>query len=235
MDYTVVTTHHDPAKDTAFVSVGFPGFVGVITGISQSGIGISEKVWVTNEKRSIQAGSYEGEADIFVLRDILENSKTRADAVEYLENIPRAWAMWIGIGDYETQKFELVSYTQLSIENYTDATAPSKTGQPFLKDVCYADKYQQPSTDGPRGSLPTLLQDFYGTISGESVKTIMKAHRSGDAHIATYDYQENVMYLAVGKVNENGNYGLNGENDDTWKAYNRPYLKFNLEDFWNGR
>ncbi len=43
-NYTVIQVHRaDPTAQT-FVSVAFPGFTGVITGVSQSGIGISEKV-----------------------------------------------------------------------------------------------------------------------------------------------------------------------------------------------
>ena len=50
---------------------------GAVTGISQSGIGISEKVWMTYDKRELLPGSYNGLADVFVLRDILQNSKNR--------------------------------------------------------------------------------------------------------------------------------------------------------------
>ena len=40
---------------------------------------------------------------------------------------------------------------------------------------------------------------------------------------------------SVGKTNHRGEYGPeNGDNMDVWKAYNRPYLKFNLEELWNG-
>ena len=39
---------------------------------------------MTYDKRSLQPGSYNGEADVFVLRDILEKTSTRAEAAEYL-------------------------------------------------------------------------------------------------------------------------------------------------------
>jgi hypothetical protein len=76
-NYTVVSVHRQTENDNSFVSVSFPGFVGVITGVSQSGIGVSEKVWMTYDRRSLQPGSYDGEPDVFVLRDILQNSKNR--------------------------------------------------------------------------------------------------------------------------------------------------------------
>lgn len=76
-NYTVIATHRENEFGNAYVSVSFPGFVGVVTGVSQYGIGVSEKVWMTYDKRSLQPGSYQGEPDIFVLRDILQNSKNR--------------------------------------------------------------------------------------------------------------------------------------------------------------
>jgi hypothetical protein len=54
--------------------------VGVVTGISQSGIGLSQKVWTVydeNYNPVYLPGAYHGEPDVFVLRDILENSKNR--------------------------------------------------------------------------------------------------------------------------------------------------------------
>ena len=40
---------------------------------------------------------------------------------------------------------------------------------------------------------------------------------------------------SIGKTNHAGEYGpTDGSNKDVWKAYNRPYLKFNLEDLWGG-
>lgn len=72
-NYTVLAVNRNTGTDgNAFVSVTFPGFVGVITGVSERGVGVSEKVWMTYDKIDLQPGSYDGEADVFVLRDILE-------------------------------------------------------------------------------------------------------------------------------------------------------------------
>jgi hypothetical protein len=46
----------------AFATIGFPGLVGVVTGVSQRGIGLSEKVWETyNGTTGVQKGHYDGE------------------------------------------------------------------------------------------------------------------------------------------------------------------------------
>jgi hypothetical protein len=236
-NYTVVAVHReDPAKgpESAFVSIAFPAFVGAITGVSQSGIGISEKVWMTYDPISLQPGSYNGLADVFVLRTILENSKTRAEAEAYLLSLPRTFAIWIGIGDYETQQFDLVGYSAKDSITYTDVTAPSMTGQPYLESIAYVDKHPQPSGDGPTGTLPTALTDFWGNITMCSSKVVTQHHQTGDLHIASYDFTQKLMSVAIGRINSKGDYGPEGGDMKSWMAYNRPYAMFSLEDLWNG-
>jgi hypothetical protein len=146
-NYTVIATHRgDPSNPgNAFTTVSFPGFVGLVTGVSNSGVGVSEKVWMNYNKYSLQPGSYQGEADVFVLRDILEKAKSKVDAEAIIQASNRTWGMWVGIGDYATQTFDLVAYRQKDAVVYTDVTAPAQTGQPYLENVCYVDKHPQPS------------------------------------------------------------------------------------------
>ena len=67
------------------------------------------------------------------------------DAETYVQNAHRTWAMWIGIGDHETNVFDLVGYTMDAADVYTDVTMPSMTGQPFIESIAYVDKHPQVS------------------------------------------------------------------------------------------
>jgi hypothetical protein len=149
----------------------------------------------------------------------------------------RTWAMWVGVGDHATQKFDLIGYKEDSAIVYDDVTMPSMTGQPYIDSIAYVDKHPQPSGEGPTGTLPTALLDFYGNISLETSKIILQYHQSGDVHIAAYDFDGDEMYLAIGKININGKYYPSGKsnNDGLWCAYNRPWLKFSLNDLWDGK
>jgi hypothetical protein len=60
---------------------------------------------------------------------------------------------------------------------------------------------------------------------------VTQYHHTGDVHIASYDFESKEMYLAIGKIDGDGNYGI----DHAGNACNRPYVKFNLEDLWQGR
>jgi hypothetical protein len=239
-NYTVIQTHRGNPENpnNAFVSVAFPGFVGSITGVSQSGIGISEKVWMTyNEKSDIQPGNYKGVPDSFMLRNILEYSKTKEDAVKYMQSIPRTWAMWVGVGDYASQEFNLVGYKEDSAIAYNDVTMPSMNDQPYIPQVAYVDKHPQPSHDGVNGTLPLALQYFgNGQIDAFTTKQIIQSHQTGDLHAASYDFGTSDMYLTIGRTNTNGDYCPEVCPDDTvFKAYNRPWTHFSLQDFWEGK
>jgi hypothetical protein len=70
-----------------FASLAFPGFVGVITGTSERGIGLSEKVWLqSNVTGGKQPGAYDGEADVLVMRDVLELALDRKSAEVKIKN-----------------------------------------------------------------------------------------------------------------------------------------------------
>ena len=233
-NFTVLQVQR-PTGARAFASVSFPGMVGVVTGVSQDGIGISEKVWMTYDKYSLKPGSYDGEPDVFVLRDILEHSKNRAEAEAYVQSATRTWGIFIGIGDFETQVMDIVAYQQSSADVYTDVTMPSVTGQPYLENMIYVDKHPQPSGEGPSGTLPSSLADFYGVMTYETARSTLQYHATGDAHIAMYDFGANKLLFSIGRINADGEYGPEGGDMNSWKAYNRPYLMYDLEDLWEGK
>ena len=186
---------------------------------------------MTYDKRSLKPGSYDGLADVFALREVLEFSKSRVDAESYLSSIKRTWGMWVGVGDYSTKVLDLVGYQQASSVVYTDETINQVTGQ-YFKHIAYVDKHPQPSGDS---TLPIALTDFYGNITLETSKTIIKYHETGDVHIASYDFAAKQMYVAIGRINRKGQYGPEDSTDlNVWKAYNRPYLSFQLKDLWTG-
>lgn len=233
-NYTVLQVHR-PTDARAFASISFPGMVGVVTGVAQDGVGLSEKVWMTYDDRSLQPGSYDGEADVFVMRDILEHSKTRKEAEEYMANAHRTWGIWLGIGDFETQTMDIVGYQQASSIPYTDVTMPANTEMPYMENLVYVDKHPQPSHDGVNGTLPVSLGDFYGQMSPENARVVVQYHQTGDAHIAMYDYGASKLLFAIGRINENGDYGPVGGDMSSWKAYNRPYLSYDMNDLWEGK
>lgn len=62
----------------AFATLGWPGFMGAITGVSSAALGVCEKVWLGYDGVSTRFG----EPFHFVLRDILQFDRTNAQAVQ---------------------------------------------------------------------------------------------------------------------------------------------------------
>lgn len=239
---TLVVWRESPANvsedSRAFAAVSFPGMVGIITGISQRGVGISEKVWYRSGQED-PPGTYDGESDVFVLRDALQFAKTKAEAEEIFNNAERTWGIWAGVGDFATQTADIVGYQMESAVPYTDQTLPTVTSMPVMDSLAYVDKHAQPSDDP---TLPQVLSDMYGNISLTTGPIITQYHKTGDHHIAFYDYnmegpsaKEGAMILAIGRTNIHGEYGPEGGDLTSWMAYNRPYLYFDLANLWAGK
>lgn len=238
---TLVVWRERPSEATAdsraFAAVSFPGMVGIITGISQGGVGISEKVWYTSGAED-PPGTYDGESDVFVLRDALQHAKTKADAEDIFNKADRTWGIWAGVGDFTTQQVDIVGYQMASAVPYTDQNITTITSMPVMDSLVYVDKHAQPSTDP---TLPQVLSDMYGTISLATGPIITQYHKTGDHHIAFYDFNtegsssQGAMILAIGRINIHGEYGPEGGDLTSWMAYNRPYLTFDLGNLWAGK
>jgi hypothetical protein len=197
-------------------------------------VGISEKVWMTYDNPSLQPGTYDGEPDVFVLRDLLQKAGTKEDAEKHMQEVKRTFAIWVGVGDFASQKMDLVGYLEASATPYDDVSMPSMTGQQYIESVVYVDKHPQPSHDGTTGTLPVGLQDFWGNLTTANSRIVLQSHQTGDQHIAMYDFGNEQMLVSIGRINEEGNYGPIDGDLSSWKAYNRPYLQFNLQDLWTG-
>jgi hypothetical protein len=94
-NYTIVAAYRSAPEaaeqQRAFATVTFPGMVGVVTGVSDKGVGLSEKVWMTYDNPSLQPGSYDGEPDVFVLRDLLEKTSTKEEAEAHMQEVKVRW------------------------------------------------------------------------------------------------------------------------------------------------
>ena len=58
--------------------------------------------------QGLQPGNFQGEPDVFVLRDILQYSATREEAEAYVNSVNRTWAIFIGVGDFSSQKLDII-------------------------------------------------------------------------------------------------------------------------------
>jgi hypothetical protein len=192
--------------------------VGVLTGISNTSIGIGEKVWLNHEK-GIE-GVY-GEPWMFVLRDAL-SAPNMAAALKSIQSANRTCAIHVGIGDSTTNTFNGLTIAEKAFNVY-NWTSLEWTGHPIIPDVFYWDKHVQPSSDP---CLSSLLQKFYGNLSAGALAIEVAAiSETGNMHSVAFDYSDAVAYFANARKTNVTAGDLN--------AYNRQYTRVDLKKLWS--
>ena len=189
---TMLIVHHPNTSGSEsqaaqpFASLSFPAFVGVVTGFSPS-VALSEKVNMVTGGHN-PPGSYHGRSTSFVIRDMVALAQTKEEAHAIAEAAQRTWGVWLGVGDFASQRMIIVRYTRADALAFNETTMPTLTAQPPIDDVVYVDKHPQPSTQDL--AMPTALQalrEHHG-IDATAMARLGDDTQSGDVHIAVYDY-----------------------------------------------
>jgi isopenicillin-N N-acyltransferase-like protein len=211
-NYPQVTVYHDPAGPVT-VNVGWTGMIGVLTGISNTTLGIGEKVWINHPKG---ADGVVGEPWMFILRDAL-GAPDMGAALSIMQNAKRTCAIHVGIGDSTTNTFHGIEMAANDFNVYSD-TSLEWPGHPLIPGVFYWDKHAQPSSDPCLGDL---LQQYYGRLDAQTLAVNVAAtFKTGDFHAVTFDYDGKLAYVA----NAQKTYVTEGH----LNAYNRQFTQLDL-------
>lgn len=226
-NFTILSVYH-PAAGNPFASVAFTGFGLSVTGFS-SKVALSEKVWETYEGGGVQPGKYDGEPVVGVIRDMLQFSNTKEDAIAFATAINRTWAVFLGVGDNHSMEFRALAFRRSDMEAYGANNISNITGFAPVEDFVFIDKHPQPSHDPT--TMPGLVDQYYGNITGAlTASNFPRLMASGDLHVAVYDFGRKQAFISLGAIDANGNYGPDGK---VWQACNRPFLQFDMETLWN--
>ena len=212
--YPTIVVYHPNDGSHSFANIGYPGLIGVITGYSDSNIGISEKVWYA---APADYSSRFGTPWTYVLRDVLQFSSDLDSALNRLINTNRTCAIHIGVGDSRTGEFRGVEYSYKQLNIYDWMTQPVYDQHPQLPGVVYWDKHVQPTHTYCYGSL---LKQYYGQIGVENtIQQIAALSETGDMQIAIFDFKQNYAYVANARAD-----GESGPD----KAYQRSFVRLDM-------
>jgi hypothetical protein len=214
-DYPAVMVYH-PTDGVPFATLGWTGFVGALTGYSASNVGICEKYWGGYN------GTYfdEGYPFHYLLRDILQFDPDISAAENRIMHADRTCAIFIGLGDNDSNQFRAVEYSHDTVNFYSDKSYPRYPGHPGASGLVYIDKHFQPSHDPCFGNA--LLAN-YGNLDANHLILAASLHRTGDNHAAVYDYARNLMYVSSAS---------SAQTPPVIPAYNRRFVKFDLNKLW---
>jgi len=219
-DYSQITVYH-PATGFghAFANVGFSGFIGGLTGVSETQLGISE-IGAAYADASFGEESRIGVPFIFLLRDILQFDYTVDDSINRMANSRRTCNLILGVGDGKMNEFRGFQYSYSVLNVFDDRNMqPNATWHAKIKDVVYwGMDWICPSYNTVLGNL---LQKYHGTLTPEvAIRYVSAVEQSGDNHIAFYDLTNLNMYVSFASPN-----GVGGPA----AAYARQYTKWDLK------
>jgi hypothetical protein len=194
-DYSQVTVYH-PTDGHAFVNIGFTGFVGGLTGMSATQLGISE-IGVAYPDNTFGAESRIGLPFIFILRDILQFDITVDDAVNRMINARRTCDLILGVGDGKIGEFRGMEYSFSVLNVFDDENMMpyNQTWHPRMTDVVYWG--MDWICPGYNQMLSIQLQKYYGQLTPEiAIQYVTAVEQSGDNHVAFYDLSNLQLWLS---------------------------------------
>jgi isopenicillin-N N-acyltransferase-like protein len=225
-DHPHITIYH-PNDGNDFVNLGWPGWVGSLTGMNDQQMAISE-IGASYADKTFGRESRSGIPFTYILRDVLQFDQSLDDSKMRLKQADRTCNLILGVGDGKDHMFNSVRYSYSAADFFDDKTlepGPWCTEprpcdwQPLIDNVVY---------HGMDWNCPTYtqflgeqLQKHWGKITPElAISEIMAKTTSGDVHNAVYDLTKNHFYFAVA--------GPHGSSSSEKQAYKNPYYKLDM-------
>jgi len=206
-DYAAVTVYH-PVNETyghAFANVGMAGFVGGLTGVSETKLGISE-IGVTYPDPSFGYESRAGVPFIFLLRDILQYDYTVDDAISRMINAQRTCDLILGVGDGKLNIFRGFEYSYSVLKVFDDQNMePLTSYHPLINNVVYwGMDWLCPSYDTV---LSGQINKYYGKLTPQvGIQYLTAVERSGSNHAAYYDLTNLHLYVSFAASHTTGGF-----------------------------
>ncbi len=212
--WPLVTVYHTGAPGSGFATLGWPLFLGALSGMSSAPVAICEKVFLAYTGPDRRNGI----PLTLMLRDILEFDTSVEAALARMEAAKRTCSIWVGVGAPSSpERFTVAEYTREYVRHFNDSNLQSDNPQhPQLRDVVYVDKHVQPSHDPCLGSL---LQEAHGSLTPEGLVRVASLLQTGDTHAAVYDFLHMRMLVSNASPFVNGT---------CVPAYNRQFVSLNM-------
>eukprot|EP00053_Salpingoeca_punica_P016484 m.155940 g.155940 ORF g.155940 m.155940 type:complete len:444 (-) comp16974_c0_seq11:564-1895(-) len=224
-NFPQITVYH-PDQTTgewghAFANIGFTGFIGTVTGVSSTYLGVSE-IGVSFPDNTFGQMSRFGVPFTYVLRDILQFDYSLGSATSRLRNAHRTCDLILGVGDGKTSTFRSIQYSASVANIYSaDNMMPEASWHARIQDIVYY------GMDWLCPSFNQVLHDklafYHGELTAQiAISNITSIVQTGNLHLALYDFGEALIYVA--NARPDGGSGPAMAYDRTFKAINLNVL-----------
>eukprot|EP01095_Lingulamoeba_sp_RSL-Kostka_P016851 TRINITY_DN8433_c0_g1_i1.p1 TRINITY_DN8433_c0_g1~~TRINITY_DN8433_c0_g1_i1.p1 ORF type:complete len:457 (+),score=165.35 TRINITY_DN8433_c0_g1_i1:79-1449(+) len=230
-DFSAINVYHSSREEdngNNWINIGFVGFIGALTGISDMKLAISEigvsyqdSTWGP-EQNDIPVP---GVPFIVLLRNILKQDTTLDDAINRMANAKRTCNLILGVGDGKQGDFKGFQYSPyvFNVFDPLNSRPNNSTWHPKIKDIVYwGMDWDCPAFNAV---LSDQLKKYYGNITAQNaIQYISSVEQSGDNHIAYYDLTSMEFYVSFAAPHLVGG---------PIEAYSRQYTKFNALDLFS--
>ena len=195
--WPVLAVYHPTAPAFSHATLGWAGMLGAITGVSESGVGIAEKVW---DAYSAAGGPYTpyGYAWNFLLQDALMFDSDGDAVLSRIASANRTCSIWIGVGDAHGNggggAFRAVAYSSTTVDIFNDRNFPVYPNHDRFKSLVFINKHVQPSSEP---CMNDLLHAAYGSLDAATAfEYVAAVEQTGDMHIMALDFASGDMLIA---------------------------------------
>lgn len=190
---TVSDGSENSSPQSTFLTVGWTGMVGALTGFNEKGVGIAEKLWLG---ASVGEDDVRGEPWMFVLRNVIANTERMPEALKVIEKANRTCAIHVGIGTASDNQFRglEIAARRYTVYNWSSPSLDYE-GHPMIPGVLYWNKHKQPSSNP---CFAELLQQYKnGEMTAEALALqISPIAETGNFHNVAFDYGGRKMLVA---------------------------------------
>ncbi|MBD3175912.1 MAG: hypothetical protein GF320_12075 [Armatimonadia bacterium] len=195
-----------PDGGQPYLTVGWQGFVGTVTGMNAAKIAMSE----IGDDWDKDNDTYEGIPMIFLMKDVVRSAGTLDEAVAMVENAPRTSSYLYCLGDAKIPSARALQTSHAECHVYGPDTLPYDQ----LADTVYMSMGVDSDWNDKVGGV---LADGHGDIDlSFATEDIMTGCGTGDLHAVAFDVTDGLMWLA----NAQGDIGAIVD------GFDRPYVEF---------
>eukprot|EP01104_Vermistella_antarctica_P001315 TRINITY_DN1136_c1_g1_i1.p1 TRINITY_DN1136_c1_g1~~TRINITY_DN1136_c1_g1_i1.p1 ORF type:complete len:445 (+),score=107.23 TRINITY_DN1136_c1_g1_i1:158-1492(+) len=224
-DYPMITVYHpvNSSYGHTFANIGFVGWIGSVSGMSSTQMGISE-IGVTFPDASFGKESRFGTPFTFLLRDILQWDETLDDSIDRITTAHRTCDLILGVGDAKLGEFRGFEYSA-SVANVIDDVnliPVNDTWHPKIPEVVYFGMdWLCPAYNE---ALAHQLQKFHGNITAlNTIKYITAQVTTGDLQCSVYDLSNQFLYVS---------YAAGTNATGPAMGYQRQFVKVDMNLLW---
>jgi len=198
---------HKPKGYHAFANIGWTGFIGVVSGINDRKVAMSE----IGDNFGAQHETLQGEPMPFVMREVLERCANVGEATKVLQSARRTSSFLFLVGDAKAPDARAYVTASDFCRVYTDKTLPFE-GRRLPQTL-----YMSMGVDSDwNGKVYQVLKARHGSID-ESVAMadVMTGLGTGSLHAVAFDATALKLWVA-------------NAGPDRTPAYKREYVPFDL-------